>query len=121
MNFNANSKASLCRWSLYFAPNKPAGVKDGNWIQTDPTDTFLVLTGGLVGARSLHGSVAGGWAATTGADSVLQRAVVGRQCHMNKLTWQRDWDQLAGQYHQALAGQTFDVEFVRTSNQPLAK
>ena len=23
--------------TVYFAPTKPAGVNDGNWIQTDPT------------------------------------------------------------------------------------
>ncbi len=29
--------------TVYFAPKKPAGVNDGNWIQTDPTKGWNVL------------------------------------------------------------------------------
>jgi uncharacterized protein (DUF2147 family) len=34
-----------------------------------------------------------------------------------RLTYQPDRDQLAGEYHQPLVGQTFEVAFVRASNQ----
>lgn len=29
--------------TVYFAPTKPAGVNDGNWIQTDPTKGWNTL------------------------------------------------------------------------------